>query len=426
MRRLALSATLLLLSALSSAPADSAAATVAAAPAPAPEMLESPCTPPAEPCKGHPKRCCGGRPPSCAPQPCPGHKGRTFCPNVHTPGQCDKAPVPCPPGPCPPPPPPQPPVPPGNLPNCAFIRESDTGPGVSDYAKGVGHYACVPVEPSDPPRLLLFMIALSSNDYTKIIETAAEVGMHAIGLMYQNKPGTYGGWGHGRVCGDASTGYPNHQNASEALCVHHVELMKTFGQGDPRVPPNRANYGITRENSILGRTESLLRFLSNASACTAAPQPCPGHPTRTWCRTDPAKGQCDAARTGPCPPCPPTEAEILLGAGTAAGAAPPGNLGPPSSWASFLNASGAPEWTKITAGGHSRASTFPPLLGKFFPIERAVMWGGVGDYQPTAGKPASWLSEPSLVDGLDMYACDPALACNAFRPNYDALKMPVG
>ena len=32
--------------------------------------------------------------------------------------------------------------------------------------------------------------------------------------------------------------------------------------------------------------------------------------------------------------------------------------------------------SKITVGGHSRASTFPALLSKFYPIERGVMWGG--------------------------------------------------
>ena len=39
------------------------------------------------------------------PQPCPGHPGRTYCPNVHKDHQCDSAPAPCPPCPHPPPPP---------------------------------------------------------------------------------------------------------------------------------------------------------------------------------------------------------------------------------------------------------------------------------------------------------------------------------
>ena len=87
-----------------------------------------------------------------------------------------------------------------------------------------------------------------------------------------------------------------YQNASAELCVHQVELMKTFGQGDPRVPPNRANYVLSRENSIVGRTEAVLKFLSKSS--------------------------------------------------TAVGAAvgPPPSLGPASAWAPFLNATGAPQW----------------------------------------------------------------------------------
>ena len=105
-------------------------------------------------------------------------------------------------------------------------------------------------------------------------------------------------------------------------------MVLCCGQGDPRVPPNRANYVLSRENSIVGRTEAVLRFLSKPS---------------------PALG---------------------------AAAGPPASLGPASAWAPFLNATGAPQWPKITVGGHSRASTFPALLSKFYPIERGVMWGG--------------------------------------------------
>eukprot|EP01052_Picozoa_sp_SAG31_P037925 SAG31_NODE_4976_length_2823_cov_1.737885_5_plen_258_part_00 len=40
--------------------------------------------------------------PACLPQPCPGHPGRTFCPNNPAPAQCGKPSVShCPPGPCP-------------------------------------------------------------------------------------------------------------------------------------------------------------------------------------------------------------------------------------------------------------------------------------------------------------------------------------
>eukprot|EP01050_Picozoa_sp_SAG11_P006626 SAG11_NODE_521_length_8777_cov_17.940770_7_plen_310_part_00 len=250
MRLVPVLAVLLQLSLLAAAAAGDRLHTSAAAP-----LLH--CTPPGKPCKGHPGRCCGAPPPSCA-RPCPAHRGRTYCSNVKAAGQCERAPAPCPTTPCPPPPPPAPPPPPPTDPNCAYLKESDTGAGVSDYGAPPGHFACVPREPTDPPRLLLFAIALSADDYTEIVRTAADVGMYAIGLMYQNKPGSFGPWPSG-FCAGSGSGYPNTQNVSEALCVHRVELMKAFGQGDPRVPPNRANYVLSRANSIVGRTAAVLR-----------------------------------------------------------------------------------------------------------------------------------------------------------------------
>lgn len=46
---------------------------------------------------------------SCPPKQCPGHPGRSYCPNVATPGQCDHpSHPPCPAGSCPKGPPPAP------------------------------------------------------------------------------------------------------------------------------------------------------------------------------------------------------------------------------------------------------------------------------------------------------------------------------
>ena len=39
--------------------------------------------------------------------------------------------------------------------------------------------------------------------------------------------------------------------------------------------------------------------------CTTVPQPCPSHPGRTFCASNPASGQCDKTTHPPCPPCPP-------------------------------------------------------------------------------------------------------------------------
>ena len=122
-------------------------------------------------------------------------------------------------------------------------------------------------------------------------------GLHSSKNAGNNRAnrGSFGPWPSGS-CGDPADGYPQYQNASAELCVHQVELMKTFGQGDPRVPPNRANYVLSRENSIVGRTEAVLRFLSK-------PNPTLG-----------------------------------------AAAGPPASLGPASAWAPFLNTTGAPQW----------------------------------------------------------------------------------
>ena len=45
---------------------------------------------------------------------------------------------------------------------------------------------------------------------------------------------------------------------------------------------------------------------SPPAKCTSTPQRCSGHPSVTYCPSDPAKGQCDQPMPHPpCPPCPP-------------------------------------------------------------------------------------------------------------------------
>ena len=78
----------------------------------------------------------------CPPKPCPGHPGRSFCPNVATPRQCDKpSHPPCPPGPCPkgPPPAPPPPAPKPLGPPSARISSSTINPAaVGASFDGIG------------------------------------------------------------------------------------------------------------------------------------------------------------------------------------------------------------------------------------------------------------------------------------------------
>ena len=42
-----------------------------------------------------------------------------------------------------------------------------------------------------------------------------------------------------------------------------------------------------------------------STPCTRTPQPCPSHPGRTFCASDPSTGQCDRPSAKTCPPCPP-------------------------------------------------------------------------------------------------------------------------
>jgi hypothetical protein len=44
---------------------------------------------------------------------------------------------------------------------------------------------------------------------------------------------------------------------------------------------------------------------ASSTPCTRIPQPCPKHPGRTFCASDPSPGQCDRPSNKTCPPCPP-------------------------------------------------------------------------------------------------------------------------
>lgn len=53
--------------------------------------------------------------------------------------------------------------------------------------------------------------------------------------------------------------------------------------------------------------------------CTSIPQPCPSHPGRTFCASNPASGQCDQPSHPPCPPCPPPPSSPVGAVGSAVG-----------------------------------------------------------------------------------------------------------
>ena len=44
-------------------------------------------------------------------------------------------------------------------------------------------------------------------------------------------------------------------------------------------------------------------------------------------------------------------------------------------------------WEKVTVWGHSRGASYPPLVGKLFPADRAIMSGGDGATTPSHKHP---------------------------------------
>lgn len=52
-------------------------------------------------------------------------------------------------------------------------------------------------------------------------------------------------------------------------------------------------------------TPLVAQVADDSIPCTRTPQPCPNHPGRTFCASDPSPGQCDRPSAKTCPPCPP-------------------------------------------------------------------------------------------------------------------------
>eukprot|EP01050_Picozoa_sp_SAG11_P013994 SAG11_NODE_1678_length_4468_cov_14.717784_3_plen_319_part_00 len=72
-------------------------------------------------------------------------------------------------------------------------------------------------------------------------------------------------------------------------------------------------------------------------------------------------------------------------------------------------------WAKIVVGGHSRGSSYPPLIAKLFKAHRVFSVGGIADVignvsgDPVFGAEAPhWLSSlPNVMDLSDIYALNP-------------------
>ena len=86
---------------------------------------------------------------------------------------------------------------------------------------------------------------------------------------------------------------------------------------------------------------------------------------------------------------------------------------PHRGWSQFLTAAGKFKWSQITVAGHSRGSSYPPLVSKYFPARRVISVGGVADHWGAANQTNAsqfapkWLSRPAVMPAEDIYALNP-------------------
>ena len=97
---------------------------------------------------------------------------------------------------------------------------------------------------------------------------------------------------------------------------------------------------------------------------------------------------------------------------------------PERDWGQFLLASGQLNWAKITFGGHSRGSSYPPMVAKLFRARRTFSVGGIADHwgstlpNATASEvhaPPWLVDEPNLMDDKDIYALNPGFEGTLFK-----------
>ncbi len=75
---------------------------------------------------------------------------------------------------------------------------------------------------------------------------------------------------------------------------------------------------------------------------------------------------------------------------------------PDEGWGQFLIA-GQPNWSRITAAGHSQGAGHAGFLAKLHPMERIVMFSGPGDIGLNPFVPAPWLSLPNITPASRQY-----------------------
>ena len=80
-------------------------------------------------------------------------------------------------------------------------------------------------------------------------------------------------------------------------------------------------------------------------------------------------------------------------------------------WEQFLTQNGSLRWEVTTVSGHSRGSSYPPLVSKLFKARRVISFGGIADHTGSTTNGTmlapTWLREPSVMSVKDVYALNP-------------------
>ena len=241
------------------------------------------------------------------------------------------------------------------------------------------------------------MPGTSPNVYTQIVETAASVGYHAVGVQWEDRPCV------ACICAARCDDFNRTQKIVD--CNRNAEKMRMFGE--LIAPPNDVKYRVDQYNSVLGRLVALLSYLG------ATPTPTPTPTSTTTLDVDKPGTSGAGAMEGA------SEARAggARGGGGGGGGAPVGG----KSWLQYLAGGTAHAsstnisiatlmWKRVSVGGHSRGSDYPVMLSKMLPIKRGLMFGGPGTHCTLYTVSTRYMNKCHLTSALTrvvIFVCPP-------------------
>jgi hypothetical protein len=77
---------------------------------------------------------------------------------------------------------------------------------------------------------------------------------------------------------------------------------------------------------------------------------------------------------------------------------------PLQNWGQYLATPTTLDWSKIVVSGHSQGSGHACYLGKYFPVERVIMFSGPNDYSTFYNRPANWLRQSGTTPTIKHFS----------------------